>query len=389
MDLFFESVFSVAVGFIGLLVTLIMFVSQKSNKYVNIYLAIIFLIASFRSILYGFSGYYEITILDIDLNWLKPLPLVILPLSFLYFKSLLRDEVKIKPKVIVHFWFPLVLLALLFFQNKFSVLPSAIFYSIFLTLAIALVSIYTIKNSFFVYKLFKADSSLSEKHIYLIKEWVTYAYVIITAASIRVVMSMYFDLQRLDTDVVFISDLIKNIILLLIYIKLLVSPEILFGYPKLKARLSSFDSVIGAKIEHWDYTAPETSNIQDSKLTKFIVSKAQSYIAEIDEFIFKENPFREPKYSLTDLSQDLNIPSSHLSYIFKYHCNVSFVEYRNYRRIKDALSLIENNFLASKTFEALAKNVGFTSYNPFFRSFKKQTNYSPKEYLEQRASQIH
>jgi YesN/AraC family two-component response regulator len=85
--------------------------------------------------------------------------------------------------------------------------------------------------------------------------------------------------------------------------------------------------------------------------------------------------------SINDLSNSLNIPSSHLAYIFKCHCKLSFVEYKNYCKINDSLNLINNNFLESKTFDALAYKVGFKSYNSFFIYFKKQTNYSPKDYL--------
>jgi hypothetical protein len=49
----------------------------------------------------------------------------------------------------------------------------------------------------------------------------------------------------------------------------------------------------------------------------------------------------------------------------------------------DALELIEQNFLTTNTFESLSKKVGFTSYNPFFTSFKDVVGKSPQEYIVQ------
>jgi hypothetical protein len=39
-------------------------------------------------------------------------------------------------------------------------------------------------------------------------------------------------------------------------------------------------------------------------------------------------------------------------------------------RIHDATKLLETGFLKSNTMETLAKEVGFSSYKPFFNSFK-------------------
>lgn len=60
---------------------------------------------------------------------------------------------------------------------------------------------------------------------------------------------------------------------------------------------------------------------------------------------------------------------------------MSFVEYKNYSKIKDSLNLINENFLESKTLDYLAYKVGFKSYNNFYISFKKHTNYAPKEWI--------
>jgi AraC-like DNA-binding protein len=84
---------------------------------------------------------------------------------------------------------------------------------------------------------------------------------------------------------------------------------------------------------------------------------------------------------MRDLAQVLNIPISHLKFVFKYHSKLSFSDYKKISRIQNSLKLINNNYLATNTLESLSKEVGFTSYNPFFTCFKDVVGKSPHEYI--------
>ena len=83
---------------------------------------------------------------------------------------------------------------------------------------------------------------------------------------------------------------------------------------------------------------------------------------------------------MTDFAAKLNIPKSHLSYLFKYHSKISFSDYKKIARIEDTLHLIQADYLKTNTFDSLAKEVGFSSYNPFFTSFKDIVGKPPQEY---------
>tara|TARA_B110000967_G_C18821091_1_gene528737 strand:- start:133 stop:1290 length:1158 start_codon:yes stop_codon:yes gene_type:complete len=380
MVFFLENIFSIVVGFVGLLVTCILIFSKTSNKYVNIYLALVLFIVSMRSIHGGFSENYNLMYVDIDFKRLIPLYIIVIPLSYLYFESLLIDRIHIKNKVSLHFLLPIFLVIFSTFQNKFKLLEPALFYSIFSFILISILLFYIIKNSFLFFVFLKNKSSTSEKHFNLINKWVSFIYIIFIIGSIRLIVSMYFDFERSQKGFGNISNFFKNCVLLFLFVKLLISPEILFGYPRLKDRLFAFDKDLIFNYEIWSIKEVATSSRQDSKLSQLMNTKIESYLNEIEQFIINENPFRSPKYTVSDLAKNLSIPSSHLAYIFKYYCKMSFVEYKNLHRIEDALILINDGFLDSKTFDGLAKKVGYVSYNPFFTSFKKRTNYSPKQY---------
>ena len=93
------------------------------------------------------------------------------------------------------------------------------------------------------------------------------------------------------------------------------------------------------------------------------------------------NYFRKPEFTIKELALEIKIPVSHLKYLYKYHSKISFSDHKKIIRIKDALDLIDQNYLHTHTLESLSKKVGFASYNPFFTSFKEVVGKSPIQYI--------
>jgi AraC-like DNA-binding protein len=101
----------------------------------------------------------------------------------------------------------------------------------------------------------------------------------------------------------------------------------------------------------------------------------------LNEVLYKNSYFKNAGFSIKDLAQALNIPISHLKFVFKYHSKLSFSDYKKISRIQNSLELINNNYLATNTLESLSNEVGFSSYNPFFTSFKDVVGKSPHQYI--------
>ena len=99
----------------------------------------------------------------------------------------------------------------------------------------------------------------------------------------------------------------------------------------------------------------------------------------LDNFLNKN--YKNPDFSLIDLSNFLSVPKSHLAFLFKHHCTLSFTNYKKAVRINEAIKLIEEGYLKSNTIESLAKDIGFSSYSPFYTSFKMNTGLTPQEYF--------
>ena len=137
------------------------------------------------------------------------------------------------------------------------------------------------------------------------------------------------------------------------------------------------------KTSHWKFNEnKKITNIQDIQLNLKINGIVKQYLNEVDLAIENNNYFRDATFSLNDLAVKLNIPKSHLTFIYKYHSKISFSDFKKIARINDAIHLIENDYLKTNTFDSLSKTVGFSSYNPFFTSFKDVVGKAPQEYLD-------
>lgn len=132
----------------------------------------------------------------------------------------------------------------------------------------------------------------------------------------------------------------------------------------------------------WITKKPIISNIQDSILKEKMEINIENYIVDIENLAVNSNAFFTEKYNTTNLANELNIPKSHILYLFKYHSKIKFSEFKKIIRIQKTISLIEEGYLKKNTMESLASEVGFTSYSSFFKSFLSITGVSPQEYLK-------
>jgi hypothetical protein len=116
---------------------------------------------------------------------------------------------------------------------------------------------------------------------------------------------------------------ISAVIWLTIILKILISPEILYGYNALHKKISENRNVNLVLNDIWNIS-PNTilNNSQHLILKEKIDQNILDYIKEIENISFKFEMFRNSKITITDLANKLNIPKSHISYLFKYHSTI-------------------------------------------------------------------
>lgn len=379
MLVYLETITSILTGFLGILVVFVLLLSYKSNKYVNIYLILVIVFRSLR-VLYAslISDSFNV-VLNGNFSWLIPILLFTIPCFYLYVKTIIENRKPIKIKSFLYFIYPILLCIIALVQSYFDLGPKSAWILFFKINLISYLLFYTVNTTLLILNFYqKRNKDLIKKsHFKATKIWIVFIYILFILMIIRVIINFGIE-NELYVE---LFTILTNLIFLVLYLKILVSPEILFGLTKLNHALTKNLKEVVVNDTIWDLKLPSITNVQDLKLKPLIQDKITSHIYDMEQLLQKRYLFRDPDYTISDLAKEMKLPLSHLTYLFKYHSNLSFVEFKNHYRVLDAIFLMQTNFLDTKTLDALSIHVGFVTYNSFFIAFKKQTGYAPNDYL--------
>lgn len=371
-------------GILGLLTTFLIFGSYKSNRMMNLYMILLILIISLRHLIIGITYFMSDTVFKDASYTYSNFAAVVIPLFYLYFKNLANNNKDFDSKELLHFIFPICFFICILLVNKYLVISIALEISLY-----TIFFVYALYYTIMCYKLLK-DTIWSrkienklKKQNQLIKKWTVFLFIAITLITLRLLISILLKSFHDEPIKGLSQQWASSLIWLFILLKILISPEILYGYNVLYQKINENRNTDLVLNKLWS-TSPnnELNNNQHLTLKEKIDKNILSYIEQIEKISFEYELFRDPDMKLTDLANKLNIPKSHISYLFKYHCTISFSEYKKTIRIHDAIKHIEQDYLKSNTLDSLSKVVGFTSYNPFFTSFKEVSGVSPIEYCK-------
>jgi AraC-like DNA-binding protein len=371
-------------GIIGFITMTIILLKHKKSIVVNKYFIIIFTISSIRLLLRGIEYFNKKNSLQECIFYFEFLFIFSVPFLYLYFKDLIAYK-KWNYKQFFHF-IPLTISIIIYFSDIYIIkLPQYVFDNIFRLILITF-SIYIYQ----IYKLLvaqvfsrKSDVFIINKQNKLIKNWLIFLFTCFVLLFIRILILFLFKSFQFSIVSNYDYFWVSALIWLIIFLKILITPELLYGYDLLQEKINDYKNANIALDNVWVLNlTPIITNIKDLKTQEKVNINLKNYIFQIENLSFYSDNFRDPELTLDTLAKKLNIPTFHLSYIFKYHSTISFVDYKKVIRIQDAVKLIENNFLKSNTYESLAKEVGFKSYMPFYSSFKNITGLSPQEFYK-------
>lgn len=375
--------FYIMIGLIGLITAIIIITQHKNNWIINVYLIISLLLISIRFLLDPLFYFYEN--LKPSFSYTPFLSLII-PVIYLYFENITNNAKKQKKLKLLHFVFPVLLGVINLLNNYYGFLGS---YS--LTLLNVVFAIYYLIYLISSYRLLKENVWNRKSQIIfinqqnnLLRKWTIFLFGIFVLLSFRLLATLLFDLIYDDYSGGQNFQWISGVIFLILFIKILITPEILFGYNALYKKINEQKKLDLSLNEIWILTEKiNIKNQQDEILKVKIYNDLIKNLKNIERLAFEEKSFRRQKTSATEFAKNLGIPKSHVNFIFKYHCKITFTEFKNIIKIYDALQLIETGFLKLNTLDALAIKVGFSSYNPFFTSFKDVTGSTPQAYNKQ------
>ena len=371
---------------LGYIVIFITFKNSKYNKILNSFLLFIIFISSTLKLIAGIGEVYN----DI---YFKTLYLKIniyltlfLPCFYLYFKYLISNQKKLIIKDFLH----IIFLLLVIKEREFLVFDRIVGFQLHFVLS-RFVAIYSIIYVLMIFLLLKknvwnkkANLNIVITQNNLIKNWTIILFVVIIAFNLSFHITYYREYLFLEPSGINypIKYLwVTALVWIVLFIIILSNPQLLYGYSIINLEYNKINSN-SKSYNYWNINSKiKINNNQDQLLKEKISFKIELYLFQLNALLYKNSYFRNPEFSMKDLAQVLNIPISHLKFVFKYHSKLSFTDYKKISRIQNSLKLININYLATNTLESLSKEVGFTSYNPFFTCFKDVVGKSPHEYI--------
>lgn len=370
----------IIVGILGIITVFILSINHKTNRKVNLYFILFLLLYSlnlFLNAFYYFNENLSPTVLY------RPFLLIVIPTVYLYLKNLILNTKKYNPKELYQFIFPIFLACFISINFHHKILGQySSYYMFFVFCSFVLVYLFSgillFKNSVWSNK--KIDLIVYNKNRN-IKNWLDFLFIIFVLCSIRVLLTAFLDLFYVGINFGQNTMWITCCFIVILLIKIWTSPNILYGYNALyeKVKYEKFSKL--SLNEIWILTPIcNIKNIQDNALKENVYINLKKQINRIEKIAIKDKWFRNNKYSKSELAEKLNIPKSHLNFIFKYHSKLSYAEFVNKARTFDAIELIESGYLSTHKMDSLALKVGYMSYNPFFLTFKDIMGVSPMEY---------
>jgi AraC-like DNA-binding protein len=383
-----ESIFFIIVSSFGLLTIGLLSFSIRSNKYVNIYLLLALLLGLSRAILYGTYTLKIQHIADDIAPPYKGIVVVSFVLFYLYFKTLASDERQFNPKNLLHFILPVLFFVYYLLINVFGMQEEGYILAINFTITSVFIVVYLIWTFQVVgTKIWRNPQKVHEQHYMTIRNWSIFLFVVFLVGTLKVLVFNVVSFSK--------GEMLSHIKLgipgvtlqLVVFIKLLVSPEILLGIPRLNKRLTPKPKSEGFKNdEFWNLDVKEVTGPLDERLKEKLDESILELIEDVEAFVNEKRYFRNHHITIKELANEMEVPYTHIIYVFKYHCKFTFTEYKTIKRIEDAKHLISLGFLKHNTLESLATEVGYASYNPFFTSFKKIVGMSPNDYASRGSS---
>jgi YesN/AraC family two-component response regulator len=123
--------------------------------------------------------------------------------------------------------------------------------------------------------------------------------------------------------------------------------------------------------------------------SSFEKKNAERYLINLKILMTSEKPFLKSDLTLPQLAKKINLSTHHLSQLLNQEVNMSFIEFINSYRIKEAQNLLVNPGYSNHTILAISLEVGFNSKTSFNRMFKKYTGMTPSEFIRKNSRSLH
>ena len=382
-------VLQVASLILSFLVAIILLVNIKRNTYFNVYLLVIFfsnLIHNMLTFSYELGWQNEFRDVPKPYNILFLLNVVLL---YQYVRSILHLEKRPVRYVLVSISIPIILfLVNLIVRSRETDMQSAT--QILRTINFPVVAMFIFYHIYLASKILysffwgKPSSELWFANERWIRFWLLQLLIFCTVLGLSVCLMFLYELITQKEFVHNNIHHVRSLMALVFMVQLFLQPEILYG-PKATSQSVSMVQVPQSKSIKPDFkwrTIPkEINNKLDIQLTLKFNTQLKDIIKKLESKTAMNLIVKNPDINSTAFSEKLNVPRTYFQYFFKYHSDISFVQYRSKIRVHYAIEKMKDDYLSKNTMDALARESGFASYNPFYSAFKSEMGIGPSEVL--------
>jgi len=304
---------------------------------------------------------------------------VIAPLIYLYFSSLIDAKFRFSRKHILHF-VPFIILQVYFCIIYFSLIGTADF-----------VEKDSIANSFY----FNFAKEI-ESH----------------ATLLSVILYLFLSYKKLKKYRTWLSNItsdstfpdfkwLKRLFLLSgvvgAFLVFNYCADLFFGLNVITSLHWSLFSLLGAFSVYYlgiaGYQQPnyELGSVQEEiSETKFISKNSKLPVGKSDEIaraiitaLEKEKMFLNPTLNIQELSRKLGVPQQEVSQVINIRFEKKFRNLINEYRVEEVKQMLLDENMTHMSILGVALECGFNSEATFYRIFKKNTGLSPKAYRQQ------
>lgn len=381
----FNLVILLSTLFFSLLIALIILVNIKKNPYMNLFILLIF-VSNFIRIYFTLS--YELGWQHLYRDVPKPYNLLF-AWNMVFLVQYIRSMLGLKKQFMKSFLIPFLIPSFLFLINL--IFQSEDTYKVLARgLNFPIIAIFMLYYLFYisrlVYKFFwiKPLKYLKFENVKFVRLWIIELLVFSSLATFALIGMFLYELIT-QKDFVYVTfPYVKSVIHFIMLIQLFIHPEILYGPQRVPLPVLDVDQPHAIKpVFNWLSSPKEIKNKLDLELTEKFNSRINEITRKLESKTAIQLIIRFPAINSSTLAEKLNIPRTYLYYFFKYHSDSSFVSYRSKIRVFHAINKMQEDYLSKNTMDALAKECGFSSYNPFYAAFKMEMGAGPNEILAQ------
>ncbi|MFL5810274.1 MAG: helix-turn-helix domain-containing protein [Flavisolibacter sp.] len=393
-------------GFVfGIMACCILLFSNKTHIHANRLLATA-LICLVATMLVTFLFEWNVELYAYIYRFPSPLLYLLFPASYLYIRTVINDETRLKKTDILHF-----LMSILYFieilphyftsyeyrlrlvreliknPNRLMNLNEGFLPATYHTI---LLGLQAILYMFLILRIVYKGSRLKEDGIYIRKtssfQWIRAFTILIGINFLPMLIFLLSPPSFIYHEMQFVL-VVLSLSFLFINLYLFFRPEILYGIPQnLSAKRQPQEAPvfnIADQVRKQGLRSEENQEITPVQERRTEFFNLERYKPLLDSYMNSAKPFLRQGYSINELSRETGIPQHHLSALINRIYEMRFNEFLNRLRINYISENFKNPEWEKLTLEGIAKQAGFTSRTTFFNAIKKSTGLSPSEFIAQ------